>query len=44
MDKWAMIDSDMQEYVTDPDGIPLSLEEMRRELIAGRRLNVHRIR
>ena len=42
MNKWAMIDSDMQEYVTDPDGIPLSLEEMRTELIAGRRLNVHR--
>ena len=42
MNKWAMIDSDMQEYVTDPDGIPLSLEEMRAELIAGRRLNIHR--
>ena len=42
MDKWAMIDSDMQEYVTGPDGIPLSLEEMRAELIAGRRLNIHR--
>lgn len=42
LDKWAMIDSDQQEYVTDPDGIPLSLEEMRAELIAGRRLNIHR--
>ena len=42
MNKWAMIDSDMQEYVTDQDGIPLSLEEMRAELIAGRRLNIHR--
>ncbi len=42
MNKWAMIDSDMREYVTDSDGIPLSLEEMRTELIAGRRLNVHR--
>jgi hypothetical protein len=40
--KWAMIDSDMQEYVTDSEGIPLSLEEMREELIAGRRLNIHR--
>ena len=39
--KWAMIDSDMQEYVTDQDGIPLSLEEMRLELIAGRKLNIH---
>ena len=42
MDKWAMVDCDMQEYVTDPEGIPLSLEEMRAELIAGRKLNVHR--
>jgi len=42
MNKWAMIDSDMQEYVTDPNGIPLSLEEMRTELIAGRKLNIHR--
>lgn len=42
MDKWAMIDSDMQEYVTDAVGIPLSLEEMRAELIAGRKLNIHR--
>ena len=42
MNKWAMIDSDMQEYATDPDGIPLSLEEMRKELIAGRKLNIHR--
>ena len=37
-----MIDSDMQEYVTAPDGTPLSLEEMRAEVIAGRELNVHR--
>ena len=42
MNKWAMIDSDMQEYVTDQDGIPLSLEEMRTELTAGRKLNIHR--
>ena len=42
MNKWAMIDSDMQEYVTGPDGIPLSLEEMRTELIAGRKLNIRR--
>ena len=42
MEKWAMIDSDMQEYATGPDGIPLSLEEMRAELIAGKRLNIHR--
>lgn len=37
-----MIDSDMQEYVTDSNEIPLSLEEMRAELIAGRKLNIHR--
>ncbi len=28
-EKWAMIDSDMTEYVTDSEGTPLSLEEMR---------------
>ena len=42
MDKWAMIDSDMQEYVMNADGVPLSLEEMRTELIAGRKLHIHR--
>ena len=42
LNKWAMIDSDMQEYVTAPDGTPLSLEEMRAEVLAGRELNVHR--
>ncbi|WP_294242791.1 transglutaminase domain-containing protein [Pseudobutyrivibrio sp.] len=40
--KWAMIDSDMEEYVTDQNGIPLSLEEMRAELVSGRKLNIHR--
>ena len=39
LNKWAMIDSDMQEYVTAPDGTPLSLEEMRAEVIAGRELS-----
>ena len=29
LEKWAMIDSDMTEYVTDRQGTPLSLEEMR---------------
>lgn len=38
--KWAMIDSDMIEYVTDDDGIPLSLEEMRETVISGRQLNI----
>ncbi|MCR5204731.1 MAG: hypothetical protein K6E47_06715 [Lachnospiraceae bacterium] len=42
LSKWAMIDSDMEEYVTDSNGIPLSLEEMRAEVIAGRKLNIHR--
>ena len=40
--KWAMIDSDMQEYAAGPDGVPLSLEEMRAELAAGRRLDIRR--
>lgn len=39
-DKWAMIDSDLMEYVTDDNGIPLSLEEMQNEVSAGRNLNI----
>lgn len=38
--KWAMIDSDMMEYVTNENGTPLSLAEMRSELNAGRELNI----
>lgn len=33
LNKWAMIDSDMHEYVTDENCIPLSLDEMRTALI-----------
>lgn len=33
LNKWAMIDSDMLEYVTGQNGIPLSLEEMREHII-----------
>ncbi len=33
LNKWAMIDSDMQEYWIDSEGIPMSLEEMRNSLI-----------
>ena len=40
LSKWAMIDSDMMEYVTDKEGIPLSLEEMRRNVINGQLLNI----
>ena len=29
LNKWAMIDSDMVEYVTGQEGLPLSLQEMR---------------
>lgn len=36
LNKWAMIDSDMVEYATDYEGTPLSLEEMREYLIAGK--------
>lgn len=39
--KWAMIDSDMQAWVADPDGTPLSLEEMRRRYIAGEPMDIH---
>lgn len=41
LNKWAMIDSDMVEFVTDADGTPLSLAEMREEVIAGHTLNIN---
>ena len=41
LNKWAMIDSDMVEYVTDDEGTPLSLAEMREEVIAGCPLNIN---
>lgn len=40
LNKYAMIDSDMLEYVVDEDGLPMSLEEMRAALIAGEKLNI----
>lgn len=39
--KWAMIDSDMTAWVSDADGTPLSLEEMREHCIAGKPIEVH---
>ncbi|MBR3310938.1 MAG: transglutaminase domain-containing protein [Solobacterium sp.] len=33
--KWAMIDSDLAEYMTDSSGTPLSLPEIRKELFEG---------
>lgn len=41
--KWAMIDSDGSAYVTDSDGTPLSLEEMRQYSIKGKEMKVHPI-
>lgn len=40
LNKWAMIDSDMHEYVTDENGIPMSLEEMRNALIEDKEFNI----
>lgn len=41
--KWAMIDSDMQAWVTDPDGTPLSLSEMRERYLADGPMEVHHL-
>ncbi|WP_295936859.1 transglutaminase domain-containing protein [uncultured Alistipes sp.] len=41
--KWAMIDSDQNFYVTDPTGTQLDLREMRERLIAGEELVQHRL-
>lgn len=40
MDKWAMLDSDMQAYMTDLDGTPLGLQEMRDYYISGKKMKV----
>lgn len=39
--KWAMIDSDMQAFITDPAGEILSLGEMRARYIGGEPMEVH---
>lgn len=39
--KWAMIDSDMQAWIADPDGTPLSLEEMRQRYLDGGPMETH---
>ncbi len=44
LQKWAMIDSDMQRYITDPAGMPLSLEEMRRSYINDEPMKILRFR
>ena len=36
--KWAVIDTDMNHYVTDQDGVQLSLKEIREHLISGEEL------
>ena len=41
--KGAMIDSDMQSYVTSPEGEVLSLEEMRQRTIDEKPMVVHRL-
>lgn len=41
--KWAMVDSDMRAYVTDSDGTPLSLSQMRERYINGAAMEIHPI-
>ena len=41
LEKWAMIDSDMTEYVTGEDGVPLSLKEMREYIRADKAFTVN---
>lgn len=40
-EKWAMIDSDVQAWISDPSGVPLSLAEMRERFIADEPVVVH---
>lgn len=39
--KWAMVDSDMRAYVTDSDGTPLSLSQIRERYINGAAMEIH---
>ena len=42
LNKWAMVDSDMGgHYVTDKNGTPLSLKEMREHYISGEKMMMH---
>ncbi len=41
LNKWAMLDSDMTEYVTDSQGTPLSLEEMRNAILEDKDFTVN---
>ena len=42
LNKWAMIDTDMGgHYVSDIDGTPLSLQEMREHYIAGKKMKMY---
>lgn len=36
--KWAMVDTDEKRYVSDLDGIPLSLREIREHIISGEKM------
>ena len=39
--KWAMIDSDMQAWISNSEGTPLSLAEMRERYISGSPMQIH---
>ena len=42
LNKWAMVDTDMGgHYVTDKNGTPLSLKEMREHYISGKKMMMH---
>ena len=41
MEKWVMLDSDMCAYITDDNGIPLSLQEMRINMANGGAFNIN---
>ena len=39
--KWVMIDSDMGHYISNPDGVPLSLKEIREHYISGEEMVIY---
>lgn len=39
--KWAMVDTDMNHYITDADGTQLSLREIREHFVSGEKMVIY---
>lgn len=43
LEKWAMVDTDMNHYITGTDGVQLSLKEIREHYIAGEEMVIYNL-